>query len=214
MRSSDPHIAPRSLVVGYPTGPELLRRAVCRALTIDLACSPLPGLFAGAASGSTTIGLVTGAGWIVVAFVPLTLLARIHLLRALSGNLERFEPPRWLARRGVPWAIEASHYQPAPVQVAVRGYLAVEDKELRFIPGRGQGGLRIVGTTVQPWHSSAGQIRSVEAAVPPVAYALGTLSHLRIVTVDSKVEWFMTGNCTAAEAAGRLNALLFSSPTP
>lgn len=197
------------VVVEYPSTRELLRRVSSRALKIDLVFSPLPGLFADAASGSALVGVLVGAGWIVVAFVPLTLLVRNHFMRALDGNPERFEAPRWLARQGFPWAIEASHYQSAPVQVSVRGYLAVVGKELRFVPARGQSALRFVRTAPQPWRSFADEISSIDVAVPPVAYAVGRLPHLRIVTSDSKVEWFMTGSCTASEAASKLDALLF-----
>jgi hypothetical protein len=197
------------VAVDFPSTRELLRRASLRALKFDLVCSPLPGLFAGAASGSLLVGVLSAAGWIVVAFVPLTLLIRVHFIRKLAGNPERFEAPRWLARKGFPWAIEASHYQSAPMQVDVRGYLAVVGQELRFIPARGQSGFRFVRTAPQPWRSFADEITSIEVAMPPVAFAIGRLPHLRIVTSDTKVAWFMTGSCTASEAASKLHALLF-----
>jgi hypothetical protein len=197
------------VAVDYPSTRELLRRASSRALKFDLACAPLPGLFAGAASGSVLVGVLTTAGWIVVAFVPLTLFIRVHFIRKLAGSPERFEAPRWLARKGFPWAIETSHYQSAPVQVGVRGYLAVVGKELRFIPARGQSGLRFVQTAPRPWRSFADEITSIDVAVPPVTFAIGQLLHLRIVTSDTKVEWFMPGSCTASDAASKLNALLF-----
>jgi hypothetical protein len=86
--------------------------------------------------------------------------------------------------------------------------LTVEERELRFIPVRGGGSLRFVGTTAQPWQLHAREITSIEVAVPPVSYAIGRLPHLRIVGSDSKTEWFSTDSCTAYEAADKLSALL------
>jgi hypothetical protein len=179
-----------------------------RALKIDLGCSPVPGLFAGAASGSVSIGLLVASGWIVVTFAPLVLLARAHFVRNLAGNPERFKPPRWLAQQGVSWAIAGAHFQPVPVQALFRGFLAVEEKELRFIPARNFGSPRLVGSVAQPVHVFAREIASIEAAVPPHSYAIGSLPHLRLVTSESKVEWFWTEGCTAYEAAEKLTALL------
>jgi hypothetical protein len=120
------------------------------------------------------------------------------------GSPPTFAASRRLQKQGVRWQVRANRLQTGELIWRATGNLLVVDRQVQFIPQRGQ---TIWGAGVQLWVAHFDEIKTIDVVTPNAKVDV-PVPHLRIVISNGKEELFTVSRWPETEVATSLREVI------